>query len=63
VGVRRDQVLRAQDASNYAMIDLDFDSLGEAETFLHAMEKVWGGPGKAVMLSPRARVAHQEMYT
>jgi hypothetical protein len=39
------------------MIDLDFDSLGEAETFLHAMEKIWGGPGKAVMLSPRARLA------
>jgi hypothetical protein len=56
-GVRRYRVLRATDDPNYVMIDLDFDSVGEAETFLRAMERVWGGPGKAVMQNPRARVA------
>ena len=56
-GVRRYQVLCAQDDPNYVMVDLEFDSLGEADAFLRAMEKVWGGPGKVVVLSPRARVA------
>lgn len=56
-GVRRYQILRSQDDPNYVMIDLEFDSLGEAEAFLRTMERIWGGPGKAVMQSPRARVA------
>jgi hypothetical protein len=56
-GVRRYQVFRAQDDPNYVMIDLEFDSLGEAEAFLRAMERIWNGPGKAVMQNPRARIA------
>jgi hypothetical protein len=56
-GVRRYQVLRAQDDPNLVMIDLDFDSLDEADAFLRAMEMVWAGPAKAVMQNPRARVA------
>ena len=56
-GVRRYQVFRAQDDPNYVMIDLEFDSLGEAEAFLRTMERVWNGPGKAVMQNPRARIA------
>jgi hypothetical protein len=55
-GVRRYQVLRAQDDPNYVMIDLEFDSRGEAEAFLLTMERIWGGPGKAVMQNPRARI-------
>jgi hypothetical protein len=55
-GVRRYQVLRAREDPNYVMIDLDFDTVGEAETFLRAMETVWGSGGKAVMQKPRARV-------
>ena len=56
-GVRRYQILRSQDDPNYVMIDLECDSLGEAEAFLRTMERIWGGPGKAVMQIPRARVA------
>ncbi len=55
-GVRRYQILRAQDDPNYVMIDLEFDRLGEAEAFLRTMERIWGGPGKAVMQNPRGRV-------
>ena len=55
-GVRRYKVLRAQDDPNFVMIDLEFDSIGEAEAFLRTMERIWGGPGKGVMQSPRARV-------
>jgi len=38
------------------MIDLEFDTRGEAEAFLLTMERIWGGPGKAVMQNPRARI-------
>ncbi|MFN0151616.1 MAG: hypothetical protein ACKVU1_13010 [bacterium] len=56
-GVRRYQVLRSHDDPNYVMIDLEFDSLREAEAFLVTMQRIWGGPAKAVMLDPRARIA------
>ena len=56
-GVRRYSVLRLQDDPNYVMIDLEFDSIDEAEAFLRTMQRIWGGPGKAVMQNPRAHVA------
>lgn len=55
-GVRRYQVFQALDDPNYALIDLDFESLDEAEAFLRTMEQIWGGPAKAVMTNPRSRV-------
>ena len=56
-GVRRYEILRAHDDPNYLMIDLEFDNLDEAEAFLRKMERIWSGPGKAVMQSPRSRIA------
>ena len=56
-GVRLYRVLRSQDDPNYVMVDLEFDTLIEAEAFMGIMERIWGGPGKAVMLNPRARIA------
>src|SRR4026207_2158458 len=56
-GVLRYTILRAHDDPNYVMIDLEFDTTGEAKVFLGKMEKIWGGPGKAVMQNPRARIA------
>jgi hypothetical protein len=55
-GVRRYRVLRSHQDPNYVMIDLEFDGLPEAEAFLRSMERVWGGPGKAVMQDPHARI-------
>ena len=62
-GVRRYQILRAQDDPNYVMIDLEFDTLGEAESFLTKMERIWAGPGKAVMQNPRSRIAESVQLT
>ena len=56
-GVRRYQVLRRLDDPNGVMIDLEFDRIEEAEAFLRTMERIWSGPGKAVMQSPRACIA------
>ena len=56
-GVRRYQIFRPQDDLNYVMVDLEFDSIGEAEAFVRKMQQIWGGPGKAVMQDPRARIA------
>jgi hypothetical protein len=55
-GVRRYQVLHPRDDPSYVMIDLEFDSVDEAEAFLRTMQRIWGGPGKAVMQNPRARI-------
>jgi len=55
-GVRRYQILRPNDDSNYVMVDLEFDAVSQAEAFLVKMEQIWGGPGKAVMQNPRARI-------
>lgn len=55
-GVRRYQILRPNDDPNYVMIDLEFDAIAPAQAFLAKMEQIWGGPGKAVMQNPRARI-------
>jgi hypothetical protein len=56
-GVRRYQVLRSVEDPNFVMIDLEFDSVAEAEGLLDKMRQIWSGPGKAVMTDPRARIA------
>jgi hypothetical protein len=55
-GVRRYQIFRLKDDPNFVMIDLEFDRQDEAAGFLQKMQRIWDGPGKAVMQGPRARV-------
>jgi hypothetical protein len=55
-GVRRYQILRPHDDPNHVMIDLEFDSMGEAERFLNTMQRIWAGPGRTVAQDPRARI-------
>ena len=56
-GVRRYRVLRPLDDPRYVMIDLDFDSLKEAEGFLAAMRELWAGSGRNVSSAQKARIA------
>jgi hypothetical protein len=56
-GVRRYQIFRLHNDPNFVMIDLEFDSTGQAEAFAQKMQRIWEGPGKAVMQSPRASIA------
>jgi ribosomal protein L35AE/L33A len=55
-GVRRYRVLRPIDDPNYVMIDLEFDTLREAEALLAAMRVVWGRVEGKVMTSPKVRI-------
>ena len=58
-GVRRHRVLQPTDDSNYVIIDLEFGSLSEAETFLTALRrKVWSSREAAPALigEPQTRV-------
>jgi hypothetical protein len=55
-GVRRYRVLRSVDDPNYVMIDLEFDSLEDAEGLLAKMRRVWSGDGQKVMRNPQARI-------
>lgn len=55
-GVRRYRVLRPIDNPNYAIIDLEFDSLNEAEGLLAAMREVWRRVQGTIMDNPRVRI-------
>jgi hypothetical protein len=55
-GVRRYRVLRPIDNPNYAIIDLEFDSVNEAEGLLAAMREVWRGVQGTIIESPRVRI-------
>lgn len=55
-GVRRYRILRAMDDPNYVMIDLEFDSRGEAEALLAAMRGVWSRVQGQIMRDPQARI-------
>lgn len=53
-GVRRYHVHRSVSDPNFVMIDLEFDSLTEAETMLNKLRHLWAGSGAAVMRNPEA---------
>jgi hypothetical protein len=48
--------LRSIDELNYVVIDLEFDTKGEAEALLSAMRAVWSRVEGSVMSDPRARI-------
>jgi hypothetical protein len=55
-GVRRYHVMRSVEDPNYVMIDLEFDSLEDAEGLLAKMRRVWSGDGQRVMRNPQVRI-------
>jgi hypothetical protein len=44
-GVRSHPIVRSVDDSNLIMIDLEFDSAEEAETFRGRLHELWGAVG------------------
>ena len=55
-GVVRYQVLRSVEDPNFVMIDLELETLAEAEAMLERLRGLWAGPGKAVTHNPQARI-------
>lgn len=56
-GVRSYRVLRPTDNPNYAIIDLEFDTLDQAEALLAAMQQVWKRVSGTVMQNPQWRIS------
>jgi hypothetical protein len=55
-GVRRYRILRPVDDPRFVMIDLEFDTTGEAEALLTAMQAVWGRVQGTIIMNPQARI-------
>lgn len=56
-GVRRYRILRPVDNPNFAIIELEFDTVPEAEALLAAMQVVWGlVQGTIIEGGPQSRI-------
>ena len=56
-GVRAYRVARPADDPNHVLVDLDFESAGEAEAFAERLRAIWVDAGPRLGLeSPTARV-------
>jgi len=55
-GVRRYQILRPINDPNYVMIDLEFDTPGQAEALLAAMRAVWSAVEGTIMYNTQVRI-------
>jgi hypothetical protein len=55
-GVLRYKVLTKVDDPNYVIIDLEFDTLNEAENFLNLLRNLWNRVEGKVMTNPQARI-------
>lgn len=55
-GVRLYRVLRPVDNPNYAIVELEFDSIEKAEGLLAGMREVWRGVQGTIIESPQVRI-------
>ena len=55
-GVRHYRVLRPIDNPNYAIIELEFDSIDKAEGLLAAMREVWRGVQGTIIENLQVRI-------
>ena len=57
-GVRRYSICRPVDDPEYVMLDLDFDTMSEAEAMLTRLHEIWQSPAAAPALAgtPQTRI-------
>ena len=55
-GVRAYRIMRPLDDPYYVMIDLEFDTLSQAEASLDALRDVWGRVQGKIMTNPQGRI-------
>lgn len=56
MGVKKYQIIRPADKPNNVIINLEFDTLNEAEALLNAMRAVWSRVEGTIMTDPQARI-------
>jgi hypothetical protein len=57
MGVRRYRIMRPVDNANFAIIELEFETVPEAEALLAAMGEVWGRVQGTLIEAPQVRIA------
>ena len=55
-GVKRFSIMRSIDDPLHVMIDLEFDTAGEAEALLASMRQIWNQIEGKVIFEPRATI-------
>jgi hypothetical protein len=55
-GVRRYRISRPIDNANFAMIDLEFDSVRDAQSLLAAVQQLWQRVGGTLIQDPLWRI-------
>ena len=55
-GVRRYRVLRPVDDPGYVMVDLEFDTLVQAEATLERLRQLWGRVEGTIISKPQGRL-------
>jgi hypothetical protein len=55
-GVKRYRVYRPTDDPDYVIIDLEFDTLNDAQTTLAALHNLWGKVEGTVIVNPQTRI-------
>ena len=55
-GTRRYRIYRKTDDPNYVIVDLEFDTLTDAEAALAALRRLWNQVEGTVMLGPKTRM-------
>lgn len=55
-GVRRYRISRPADDPGYVIIDLEFDTLNEAEAALASLRRLWTQVEGKVMVNPQTRI-------
>ena len=55
-GVGHFRVCRTVQDPNFVSVDLEFESVTDAEQMLSRLRQLWSGPGGAVMRDPEARI-------
>ena len=58
-GVLNYQIYQGVEDPNFVMIDLEFESVAQAEGLLATMQQVWAGPAKDFMKNPAAWIVEK----
>ena len=55
-GVRNHRIFRSIDQPDHVLIDLEFDSVDEAEAMRTALHRLWKGVAGTIMVNPQTQI-------